>query len=141
MDIANFVDKQVHENFWEKDLNCSTNILMLLAEIKSIKLDKQVIHSVAGMDGLNPLKVPCGLLSGALMFLGIFGREKNIPNSQLSRHYYEYSKYFQRKFGDTSCKNLNSKKESLGLLPFSCENLTKDVVIFTIDFIDKHLKF
>lgn len=141
MDILNFVDKEVHENYWEKDLNCCTNILMLLSEIKGIKLDKQVLYSVSGMHGLNPSAAPCGLLSGALMFLGIYGREKNIPNSQLTRHYYEYSKYFQRKFGDTSCKNLNKRKDALGLLPFSCEDLTKTVVIFTSDFIDKNLKF
>lgn len=140
MDIENFIDKQVHENYWEKDLNCATNILMLLSELTDIKLDKQILHSVSGFDGVNPLIAQCGLMSGALMFLGIYGREKNIPNSQLKSYSYDYSKYFQRKFGDTGCNSLNGKNSSLNLSPFSCEILTKDVVKFTFDFINKNFK-
>ena len=140
MNLHNFIDKEVHENYWERDYNCATNILMLLSEIEGIKLDKQVLYSVSGLHGVDPMIAQCGLLSGGLMFLGIYSCEKNIPNSQLSKYYYDYSKYFQRKFGDTGCQNLNGNSKSLGLKPYACEDLTKDVVEFTINFIEKNIK-
>lgn len=140
MDLENFIDKEVHDNFWERDLNCSTNILMLLSQLNGIKLDKQVLYSVSGLHGVNPTISQCGLLTGSLMFLGIYAREKNIPNSQITKYYYDFSKYFQRKFGDTLCQSLNNEKENLGISPFSCEKLTKDVVTFTSSFIHKNIK-
>jgi hypothetical protein len=80
-----FVKSRVAKYYWEDDINCATTTLNILAEHFGVELERRVRHAALGMHGAGEYGAQCGLVEGALMFLGIIGREKASADKRLSR--------------------------------------------------------
>ncbi len=73
-DRAKTIRQRVSKSYWEQDRNCATTALSVLSEIFGIELHSQTIDSALAMHGAGKYGAQCGLVEGALMFMGIWGR-------------------------------------------------------------------
>ena len=80
----NDLKARVHELYWKKDCNCAKTMLLCLCEHFCIPLQEQTLHAATGMHGAGRFRAQCGLVEGALMFIGIAGRSLR-PEQQGNR--------------------------------------------------------
>lgn len=132
-----FVQKKVKEYYWEEDVNCATTTLKVLSEHFGIKLDSQIIDCAIGMHGAGEYGAQCGLVEGVLMFLGIYGRAKNIPKDDIVLYCNEFAKQFEKKYNSLLCSQLRPEGFHPDNPPHLCETLTCNTVDFAIEFISK----
>ena len=102
-----------------------------------MKIDEQVIDAATGIGGIGEHGAQCGLVSGAIMFLGIMGKEKDWDGDQITDLTRKYAEEFHGKFECLECKVLRPE----GFKPENpsniCEKLTCKAIIFDIYFIEK----
>ena len=132
-----FIKEKVKECYWEEDVNCATTTLKVLSEHFGITLDKQIIDCAIGMHGAGEYGAQCGLVEGVLMFLGIYGRKKEVTNHDIILYCNEFAKQFEKKFSSLQCSVLRPEGFHLDNPPHLCETLTLDSIKFSIDFISK----
>lgn len=135
MKYNDLIEERVHDYYWEKDLNCAATILKTLAEIFEIGLDSQVINSAVGMHGAGKFGAQCGLVGGALMFLGILGSKKVISQKKIINTCYNFANEFQEEYGSLVCRELRPEGFKKDNPPHLCEGITKRAVKFTVNFI------
>jgi C_GCAxxG_C_C family probable redox protein len=129
------IEERVHHYYWNKDLNCATTALCVLAEIFEIDLCSQVIDSAIGMHGGGKFGAQCGLVEGPLMFIGIFGKEQGIDDKDIVNYCYCFLKEFQIKFGSIVCKDLRPQGFKPKNPPHLCEELTKRAIEFIVNYL------
>ena len=132
-----FVEDKVKKYYWSDDINCATTTIKILAEHFDIKLDNQVIDCAIGMHGAGEYGAQCGLLEGVLMFLGIYGREKNVKKDDIILYCNEFAKQFEQKFKSLQCSELRPEGFSLNNPAHLCEPLTCNSVEFSIEYISQ----
>ena len=135
MKTEEFVKTRVSKYYWQDDVNCATTILKILSEVFDVKLNKQVIDAAIGMHGAGKYGAQCGLVEGTLMFLGIFGRENNIPDNIIVDSCREFANQFENKFKSLQCSILRPEGFHPDNPPHLCEPLTCKAVEFSINFI------
>ena len=135
MQLEEFVGIKVHDYYWQQDLNCATTTLKILSENFEIPLNKQVIDAAIGMHGAGGFRAQCGLVEGALLFLGIFGRQRHIPDQHIVEQCYAFASEFQTCFGSLLCKELRPEGFHPDNPPHLCEQLTKDAIVFAVEYI------
>lgn len=135
MQIDEFVGIKVHDYYWQQDLNCATTTLKILSEKVKIPLNKQVIDAAIGMHGAGGFRAQCGLVEGTLMFLGIFGRQKHVPDQHIVEQCYAFASKFQNRFGSLLCRELRPEGFHPDNPPHLCEQFTKDAIIFAAEYI------
>ena len=106
MKTDEFVKRRVSKYYWQDDINCATTTLKILSEVFEIELNKQIVNAAIGMHGAGEYGAQCGLVEGTLMFLGIFGRENNIPDNIIVDCCREFTKQFENKFNSLQCSIL-----------------------------------
>ena len=135
MKTEEFVKTRVFKYYWKDDINCATTTLKILSEVFEIELNKQVIDAAIGMHGAGKYGAQCGLVEGTLMFLGIFGRENNIPDNIIVDSCREFADQFENKFKSLQCSILRPEGFHPDNPPHLCEPLTCKAVEFSINFI------
>ena len=65
------IKERVHELYWEHDMNCARTMLTCLGEFYDVNLEEQTVNSTIGLHGAGGFRAQCGLVEGALMFIGI----------------------------------------------------------------------
>ena len=135
MKTEEFVKTRVSKYYLQDDVNCATTILKILSEVFDVKLNKQVIDAAIGMHGAGKYGAQCGLVEGTLMFLGIFGRENNIPDNIIVDSCREFANQFENKFKSLQCSILRPEGFHPDNPPHLCEPLTCKAVEFSINFI------
>lgn len=128
--------EMVHKLYWEDDLNCATTILMVLADRFNVNINRQVIQGLIGIPGAAKNGSLCGLVSGGIVFIGIYGSILGIEKDEINMLCQNYSEGFIRKFRSIECSILRPEGFNKDNPPHLCENLTKEAVIFAIDFAD-----
>lgn len=73
-----YITKRVHELYWEEDIDCARTALICLSEIFETALEPQTIRSAVGLHGAGGYRAQCGLVEGALMFIGIWSSYRYI---------------------------------------------------------------
>ncbi|MFW5985845.1 MAG: C-GCAxxG-C-C family protein [Halanaerobiales bacterium] len=139
MDVNKLIARRVHDYYWQEDLNCATTMLKILAEIFELKLKSQVLHSAIGMHGAGGFRAQCGLVEGALMFVGILGREKGISESEIVDICYRFADEFESGFGSLLCRELRPEGFREDNPPHLCEEMSKDAVQFTVNFMRENV--
>ena len=129
------IKSKVHNYYWRDNINCATTTIKILSEVFKIKINQQVIDSALGMHGAGEYGAQCGLVEGALMFLGIFGKSNNIPNDVIIKSCKQFAKEFEEKFTSLQCSILRPEGFKKDNPPHICEPLTCSAVEFTIKFI------
>ena len=128
---------RVHVYYWNENLSCVITTIKILSEIFHCELHPQIIKAAYGLNA-GRLATQCGLVEGALMFMGIYGREKGLSFQDIAELCYKLSSNFQEKFGSVLCKELRIEGFKPDNPPHLCENLTKRAIAFFAEFISKY---
>jgi hypothetical protein len=139
LDTHTLVQERVHTYYWRDDINCATTTLKILSEKFEIKLHDQVIDSALGMHGAGGYQAQCGLVEGALMFLGIIGRAHGLSGEAIVDACQDYARQFENRFGSLVCKVLRPEGFNPDNPPHICEPLSRDVIAFDIEFVSNLL--
>lgn len=78
MEKEEYIKKNVSDYYWRENVNCATTMLNILSKIYEIHLDNQVINAAINMHGAGRFGALCGLVEEALMFIGIWGKERGL---------------------------------------------------------------
>jgi hypothetical protein len=134
-----FVQKRVARYYWRDDINCATTTLKILSEHFDFALSEQVIDGAVGMHGAGEYGAQCGLVEGALMFLGIMGRSRAIPDNYIISACRAFAEGFEKRFKSLSCAILRPAGFDPRNPPHLCEDFTCRAVGFSIGFIQEFL--
>ncbi len=140
-ELREHVAAKVHGFYWNQDLNCATSNLLLLAEQFEVALSTQVLDAALGMHGAAKYGAQCGLVEGGLLFIGIIGRARGLPDERTTQACQDFARRFEARFGSLLCRELRPQ----GFPPelageHICEDLTVDAVLFSIAFVEDWLK-
>ncbi len=134
MKTEDFVQNRVARYYWRDDINCATTTLKILAEHFDLPLSEQVVDAAVGMHGAGEYGAQCGLVEGTLMFLGILGRSRAIPDDAIISACRAYAECFEKRFQSLSCAVLRPQGFDPANPPHLCENFTCQAVGFNVDF-------
>ena len=137
MNTRELVKVRVHNYYWNHDINCAETTLRICAEKFGIEVHEQVIAAAEGMHGAGEYGAQCGLVEGALMFLGLIGAIREIDEPEVIRACREYAQRFETRFGSLLCKVLRPQGFHPDNPPHLCEQLSCDAVAFSIDFVSE----
>ncbi len=135
MTTENFVRPRVAMYYWQEDINCAATALRIAAQAFGVDLTPQVIDAATGMHGAGRYGAQCGLVEGTLMFTGIYGRIKRLPEETVADVCRQFAAVFEKRFGSLQCRILRPQGFGDGNPPHLCESLTIDAVTVAIDFI------
>jgi C_GCAxxG_C_C family probable redox protein len=133
MNTRQLVKERVHNYYWNHDFNCAETTLRICAEIFGIGLDEQVIAAAKGMHGAGEYGAQCGLVEGALMFLGLIGAMRQIEEPEVIRACRDYAQRFEARFGSLLCRILRPEGFHPENPPHLCEQLSCDAIEFFVD--------
>lgn len=131
------INERVEEYYHQHDLNCATTTLRILAEHRGIDLSPQVVDAAVGMHGAGGYGAQCGLVEGALMFLGIIGRERRLPDAAIAENCHRYAAEFTAAFSSLLCRDLRPEGFRDNQPPHLCEGLTSRAIAFSVAFLDR----
>lgn len=137
MELSEFVKKRVGECYWKQDINCAETSLIILSEIFNLKLNEQVKHSALALPGAGQCGAQCGIVSGAIMFMGIFGRTHNIDDDIIKEFCKKFSKTFETRFKSLQCSVLRPEGFHPDNPPHICESLTCDGVYVSAQIVSE----
>ena len=140
MDRQELVQTRVHTYYRRDEFNCATTTLKILAERFDLDLHDQVIHASLGMARAGGHRAQCGLVEGGLMFLGVLGSSRGLSSDQIAQICYDYGGAFETRFGSLSCRVLRPEGFHPDQPPHLCEPLTRDAILFDIEFIQALLE-
>lgn len=135
MSEEGIIGNRVHHYYWDYDFNCATTMLKILAEIYDVEILEQIYDAAIGLPGAGRYGAQCGLVSGAIMFVGIYGKIKNISEEDIVKNCYAFTDNFNKKFGHLTCSELRPEGFRPENPPHLCENLTKGAVEFAVEYI------
>ena len=130
-----YIDERVHQLYWNDNVNCAITMLKILAEEQGLELQKQVIDGAVGLHGAGGFGAQCGLVEGALLFIGIWGSEQGWPSEKTVRACRDYADAFVIRFGSLLCKELRPQGFGPHNPPHLCEKLTQEAARFAIAFV------
>lgn len=129
------IEDHVHHCYWDNDTNCARTMLLYLASYFKIPLQAQTLNAAIGMHGAGGFRAQCGLVEGALMFLGIFFAQKGLKEEAISKLCYTYAEQFKEEFSSLECRVLRPNGFQKIDPPHACEGLTVQAIAFTRSFI------
>lgn len=129
------VSERVHSLYWVEDRNCAYTTLKVIPALFGVSIDPQVMDAVTGMHGAGKFGAQCGLVEGSLLFIGIWGKERNLSDGEIEKICYTYAGKFQQEFGSLLCRVLRPKGFSPKNPPHLCEDLTVKSIIFVFEYI------
>ncbi len=130
------VAERVHQLYWDDGCNCATAMLKILAERRGLVLQGQVLDAAAGLHGAGGFGAQCGLVEGALVFLGVWGRAQGWPPATIVLACRNFAESFTSRFGSLICRELRPQGFSPQNPPHLCEALTRDAVEWAISFME-----
>ena len=128
-----YIRREVHRLYWEHDENCARTTLSILSGLTGIAIGNQTMAAASGLHGAGGYGAQCGLVEGALMFLGgvasLEGYE-DIPG--LCR---KFASLFESSFGSLRCSELRPGGFSPSDPPHRCEELTCRSILYAYRFL------
>ena len=136
--MRDLIHSRVHEYYWQNDFSCALTTLKILAELYYPGLHPQVINAAFGLNA-GRFGLQCGLVEGGLLFIGSYGCQKDIDHEQIRQLCQEYCREFEARFGSMLCRELRPQGFSPDNPPHLCENITKEAVCFSAEFVMEKL--
>ncbi len=136
----NFINQRVKHYYWERDLNCAATTLKVLAEKFDLELAPQVIDAATGMHGAGEYGAQCGLVEGGLMFLGIIGRDRGMPDARIVDACRLFAGEFEKRFASLLCRELRPEGFHPDNPPHLCEGLTRQSLDRAITVVDAFIR-
>ena len=132
-----FVKHRVQHYYWQEDLNCARTSLNIFSEHFGIVLEAQVLNAAIGLHGAGCFGAQCGLVEGALMFLGMYGKKRGLTDTEIAGNCYRFAENFQKHFGSLLCRELRPEGFKPDNPPHLCTALSEDAIVFTLDHISR----
>ena len=133
--MKEYIKNRVHELYWEKNINCARTTLICLSELFKITIEPQIIWSAVGLHGAGGYRAQCGLVEGALMFIGIYLHDLEKSEEEIVSACYKFASAFEKIFGSLRCLELRPTGFSENDPPHMCENLTCNGILFAYQYI------
>lgn len=130
-----YIRQRVHELYYGIDMNCARTTLTILGELLDVKIEEQTMDAALGLHGAGGFRAQCGLVEGALMFIGIWGRLHGKEEKEIVKKCYEYASVFTLKFGSLTCRDLRPGGFQASDSPHLCETLTGNSISFAYKFV------
>ncbi len=137
--MEKFINAKVHDYYWNEDLSCALTTLKILAELFYTELHPQVIEAAFGLNA-GRFGSQCGLVEGTLLFIGVYGNHQDINKEQVVVLCHKFCGEFQARFSSLLCNELRPQGFSRDNPPHLCENITKQAIIFSAEFIAENLE-
>lgn len=131
-----YIDQKVHELYWKEDVNCTTASLLTLSQILNINLCSQLLDAAAGIPGAGRYGAQCGLVGSTIMLIGIQGKIKGLDHEKIVTICNDFSRGFEKKFGSLNCRDLRPQGFNPNNPPHLCEKITKEAILFSINYLD-----
>jgi len=111
-------------------------VLKILGEVFGIDVHPQVYNCAVGMHGAGNYGAQCGLVEGALMFLGLrYAKQKGAEETAALCK--KLAAEFEEHFGSLLCRELRPEGFKKENPPHLCEPFSVKAIIFHIGFICK----
>ena len=129
--METFVQQRVAAYFVTGDNNCAMTVLRVLAETFETPVAQPVIDAAQCMPGAGGVEHLCGLISGALMFVGVWGAQQGLHRQTLRPLTSGFSQAVQERFGSLMCSDLRPVE--------GCGPLAVAFLTFTISYFETRL--
>lgn len=133
--MKEYITKRVHKLYWEEDINCARTSLICLSELFEIDIEQQMIWSAVGLHGAGGYRAQCGLVEGALMFIGIYFHMLGRSEEEIVSACFDLASAFEKNFGSLRCLELRPTGFSENDPPHMCEDLTCRAIGFAYQYI------
>ncbi len=137
MNIKRRIEERVNQCYKNEHINCATTILKILEEQFHTQLQDQISKAAIGMHGAGRYGAQCGLVEGALMFIGIYGSNTGLEKDKISSLCYSFAGAFEKRFESLSCSVLRPEGFNDNQPPHLCMDLTIEAAEFIIDFLKR----
>lgn len=127
--------QRVHDLYWNSNLNCARAMLACLGETFGVTVAPQTFHAAIGMHGAGRFRAQCGLVEGALMFIGILGTERGKTEKDIETLCRRFAEAFTARFGSLLCRDLRPGGFQPSDPPHACESITAEAVDFAKRFL------
>lgn len=131
----NEIAEQVHALYWKRNVNCARATLFCLGDIFHVELHPQVWQAAVGMHGAGLFRAQCGLVEGALLFMGIHYAGHGVPDKDIVTVCRRFAEAFTGRFSSLLCRDLRPGGFTKSDPPHMCEPLTVDAIDFTAGFL------
>lgn len=138
MSVQELINERVHDYYWQDDFCCAVTTLKVLSEIYNLELQPQVSEAAFGLNA-GRCGFQCGLVEGTLLFIGVYGSRKQMDNKTITASCRLFCQQFQEQFGSMLCSQLRPAGFSPVNPPHLCEGLTKQALLFSMEFIEKNI--
>lgn len=128
MDKKKYIALTVHEEYYLRDTNCARTMLICLSELFSFEVPKPVMTAAAGMHGAGGYRAQCGLVEGALLFIGLYSNSLGYSDALTAKASYDYASFFEKRFSSLRCRELRPNGFNESDPPHLCESLTIDAI-------------
>lgn len=129
-----YITKRVRELYWKEDVNCARTMLICLSELFHIPLEEQTVSAGIGLHGAGGYRAQCGLVEGALMFIGIYVTSLGKREDEVVQACYDYASAFEKEFGSLKCFDLRPTGFREEDPPHMCEELTCKALRFAYKY-------
>ncbi|MGC9394853.1 MAG: C-GCAxxG-C-C family (seleno)protein [Anaerolineae bacterium] len=129
--LETFIQQRVTTYFATGDNNCAMTVLHVLSEVFETQVVQQVIDAAQCMPGAGGVEHLCGLISGALMFVGVWGAQNGLHRQMLRPLTSSFSQAVEERFGSLLCSDLRPVE---GCCPLAVAFLT-----FAISYLKSRL--
>ena len=128
----------IHHLYHDKDFNCAITTLLCLGKEFSVEINQQVLDSAICLNGGGRFRAQCGLVEGALMFIGIYATQRGMKKRDAMKISYGFCESFSARFNSLLCRDLRPGGFQRSDPKHLCEPLTQNTVAFTVDYLRQH---
>jgi C_GCAxxG_C_C family probable redox protein len=128
-----WIRQRVNEYFVYGDNNCTMTVLQILGEHFDTPINADVVGAAQCMPGAGGMGKLCGLVSGLLMFVGVWGKQQGIHRAQLAPITNQFMDVVQQRFGSTDCDDL---RRAGGCAPLAVELLELSIPVLRAEMED-----
>ena len=106
MDKDRFIRDRVQTYFVDGNDNCTMTSLRIQGEHFETPLDSQVLDAAQCVPGTIGTRETCGLITGGLMFIGVWGAQHHHPRETLNLLAQRMTSQVRHQFGSVCCRDL-----------------------------------
>lgn len=120
----------VEDHFVSGELNCAMTVLGVLSQHFEVPTDTQVFHAAQAVPGAGGVGDLCGLVTGVLMFLGVWAGQYGIPRAALRPVSSRFVTAVHERWGSIQCHDLKER---------GCPALAEDLLAFAVSHLEPAL--
>ncbi len=136
MTLEELVAARVEAMYHDDDLSCVHATLKILGEVFAVEVSPQTFDASSGMfGGGGNYGAQCGLVQGAVMFVGILGAGREMDTETLGRHCFDLSERLEGELGSLVCREIRPEGFADDNPPNLCEPRSVQSIVSTARFL------